>query len=233
MTKKRKGLIGCLIIIVSIFAIISIFVSYNDFEKKGRLEREYNRLIGPVAEYLENKYEERMILNDQILLGKDGVTVLIATPVNNSEVRFRIIDWGESRGGFRDDYLASHAEWEAKCIIDSIIERYCSNFQCSTILTFIDRMTGTGVLEEYYMENKEHLDWQSHFGKLESVVISCYEYEDSFVEQNIIEPTLSELLKLDFLINRVTFYLYESEGDKEAEITYHYEYENGDFQLRK
>lgn len=227
---KKIKLKGWFIVILIVIVFINVFIFYNTYNYDKYKEETYNRLLGPVAEYLQSKYDEKMTIKDEFSF-TEGVATFFATPVNNSEIEFKIIDWGDSRGGFRDDYLESYAEWEAECIIDSVVEKYCNNFICYTILTLTVRFAEVGMLEEYYMEYKEHLDWQEYFGKLYFAGIRIHGYDENLVKQNVIEPVLSDLIKLDFVIENVTFYLYEKEGDQNESTTYQYQYKSGEFHL--
>lgn len=182
-----------------------------------------------------------MIIKDKILFSdKDGGAILFASPENNDEIEFRIYDYGAGinykNGGwnewpFWDEYLESYAEWEAESIIKPIIEKYCNDFYCYTILTY--NSNDIGSVRDYYMTNKRHLSWhdEDHFEALQTACIRLYEYDEGTVEQNIIEPILSDLLELDFVIENVTFYLYANESEKISTKTY--DYKDGAFQFSR
>lgn len=230
MKKNGAGFNRGIIKILSLLIVFSsLLLSCSTHQERKDLKEAYNRLIGPLIEYLEGKYVDKMIVKDNITINKDGVVTFYASPEDNDEIEFRIDDCGQM--GFSDEYLKCYAEWEAKTIISPIIKKYCNDFYCYTILTI--RFADIDVLEDYYMENKKHLNWQEHFGKLNFAGIRIYGFDENRVEQNIVDPLLSDLLKLDFIIERVTFYLYKNERDKETAITYYYEYKDEEYQLRE
>lgn len=225
---ENKGCLKAVIIVLmTLDVFVGLFITYIN-ENHMREVEAYNRLIEPMTEYLDNKYIEKMVINEKEFLDYDGARALYASPQNNDEIKFRVFNTWR---GFEDEYCQRYAEWEAKCIITPIVEKYCDNFYCYTILTI--RFDDIDFLSEYYVANKEHLNWQNYFGKLEFVGIQLYQYDESMAKQNIIDPILSELLKLDFIINSVTFYMYENEGDKDASVTYYYEYDNEEFLPRE
>ena len=230
MENKFTGTKIFIICVTGILVFITLFVLFIKHDNKIELNEKYNELTEPVTEYLESKYIEEMIIKEGVTLYDDAYS-LFAYPKNNPEIEFRAIDWGRDIV-FKDDYLESYSEWEAKTIIDSIVKNYFTSYYCYTILTYEQKTKD--ILLEYYNTNKRHLSWQdgNHLDELQFAGIRLYGSDENLVEKNVMEPVLSDVLKLDFIVQRVTFYLYENEEEKGAIKSYIYEYKDGEYHLR-
>lgn len=225
LRKSTKITIG---IVAVVFFIV--FDSMNTtHQHKVELKRRYDELIGPATEYVESKYDEKIIFEDGLVL-IDGAGAFNAYPENNKEIRFRIIEWSNEKG-FRDDYLERCAGWEASTIIDSIVKKYAADYSCYAGLDTSEETTD--ALLDFYTTNKRHLSWsdQEHFKELGVVDIRLYGYDESTLEKTMFEPILSDILSLDFTTETVIFKLYKNEGDKKAAEKYFYEYQEGEYHL--
>lgn len=213
----KKGL-SIFIILICLIIIFIVIISINSDIK---LNTQLEILLGPAKEYLKAKYFENMIIVEEKITYYDSIYTIYAYPQNNEDVQFTV-RYLENDSIFIDDYFERYSEWEAATIIDSILSNFVSNHGCRTVMYFTDNLKDE--LYAYNNLNGRPLSWydEQHFDSLSYVHIEIYDSNDTIEEENFIEPALSSIENLNFLIERVKIEIYKNVGDSEPLKEYNY-----------
>jgi hypothetical protein len=221
------------IVLISIILLISLFRLILKINYDNKLTEVYNEFTPFLAEYLDSKYEERMIIEDEISFYE--IYRFQAYPENNPEVSFTVELRSEAEPIFYDDYLETHARWEGASAVGAIVGRYVEHYSCNASLWNLTALRE--VAQIYYASNKRPLSWYDDgcYSEMGEWLIYLYACQNENLEVETLLPILAgiEQLGANFVTKEVKFFIYEHENSREPTIQYVYEFKDEKYYLTR
>lgn len=203
--KNKKIIIGLVIVLV-----IATGWSFGKYVNKLNKEEKYKILRTAANNYLESKYNEKMVMIEGYSY-YDNVYLLYAHPEDHKEIIFKV-EISVYRSKLKDNYLARCAEKQVQKAIESIVNEKTQD--CRNILAILlDSEEAEEALKNYYELNQEPMGSYNEDmpNEIERAAINLNSKGDA-QDYETVCSIVKDIPLLSFTIERLNFYIYNDGG---------------------